>query len=85
MRIGFVTGEYPPMQGGIGAHCRILAQHLTDAGHFVSIYTDPQGQSDDARIPITHHPGRWRYQALRAIDRWARDQHLDIVNLHYQT
>lgn len=85
MRIGFVTGEYPPMEGGIGAHCRILAQHLTDAGHFVSIYTDPQGQSADPRIPVMHHPGRWRYKALRGIDAWARDQKLDLVNLHYQT
>ncbi|MCU0496236.1 MAG: glycosyltransferase family 4 protein [Anaerolineae bacterium] len=85
MRIGLVTGEYPPMQGGIAAHCRILAQTLSAQGHSVMIYTDPQGQSDDPAIPVTHHRGRWRYAALKAIDNWVRREQLDIVNLHYQT
>lgn len=85
MRIGLVTGEYSPMQGGIAAHCRILAQTLTAQGHHVAIYTDPQGHSDDHAIPVTHHRGRWRYATLKAIDRWVQHEQLDIVNLHYQT
>jgi glycosyltransferase involved in cell wall biosynthesis len=85
MRIGLVTGEYPPMQGGIASHCRVLAETLTAQGHTVAIYTDQQGESEDSHISITHPPGRWRYGALKAIDRWAKEHQLDVVNLHYQT
>jgi len=85
MRIGLITGEYPPMQGGIGAHCRELARALTDAGHTVLIYTDSRGQSDDSRVRLTADEGNWRWASLRAINQWAKRERLDVVNLHYQT
>lgn len=85
MNIGFVTGEYPPMQGGIGAHCHALAAALSDAGHRVAVYTDRRGVSDDPRTALTADGGRWRWGSLRAIDAWARRERLDVVNLHYQT
>ncbi|MCU0465648.1 MAG: glycosyltransferase family 4 protein [Anaerolineae bacterium] len=85
LKIGFVTGEYPPMQGGIGAHCHALAAALSDAGHRVAIYTDRRGVSDDSRTALTPDGGHWRWGSLRAIDAWARRERLDVVNLHYQT
>ncbi|MDX1688438.1 MAG: glycosyltransferase family 4 protein [Candidatus Promineifilaceae bacterium] len=39
MRIGLVTGEYPPMQGGVGAFTRELAHALDDLGHEVHVVT----------------------------------------------
>lgn len=88
MRIGFVTGEYPPMQGGIGAHCRVLAQTLTAQGHNVSIFTDPRAENSatDTAIALTHNPAKgWRRKAMQAVDAWARRERLDVVNLHFQT
>lgn len=85
MRIGLLTGEYPPMQGGIGAHCRILAQTLTAQGHEVYIFSDERAASDDPRVPLTVKEGRWRGATLRAVDAWAQRERLDVVNLHYQT
>jgi glycosyltransferase involved in cell wall biosynthesis len=86
MRVGLVTGEYPPMQGGIGAHCQVLAGALTAQGHTVRIFTDPRGDDDRPEVALAHRPGeRWRWRALRAIDAWARRESLDVVNLHYQT
>lgn len=85
MRIGFVTGEYPPMQGGIGAHCRVLGQALTQQGHEVFIFSDERAASDSPQIPLTSKTGPWRGDALRAVDAWARRERLDVVNLHYQT
>lgn len=88
MRIGLVTGEYPPMQGGIGAHCRVLAQTLTAQGHTVSIFTDSRAEdtSTGEAITLMHNPTkRWRRGALRAVDAWAKRENLDVVNLHFQT
>lgn len=85
MRIGLITGEYPPMRGGIAAHCRTLAQHLTDAGHHVAIFSDPQAWSDDARIPLQTLKGHWRWNSYRQINDWAKREQLDILNLHFQT
>lgn len=39
MRIGLVTGEYPPMQGGVGDFTRELAQALNEVGHEIHVVT----------------------------------------------
>jgi glycosyltransferase involved in cell wall biosynthesis len=39
MRIGLITGEYPPMQGGVGAFTRELAIHLHALGHEIHVIT----------------------------------------------
>ncbi len=85
MRIGLITGEYPPMRGGIAAHCRTLAQHLTDVGHDVAIFSDAQAHSDDPRIPLQTLDGRWRWDSYRQVNDWARRERLDVLNLHFQT
>lgn len=85
MRIGFITGEYPPMQGGVGAHCRELARELSDQGHELFVFTDARAAEADTRIRLTQYTGRWRRDALRAINNWAAENRLDIVNLHFQT
>lgn len=71
------------MQGGIASHCRVLAETLTEQGHFVAVYSDARAQSDE--FSMTHHNGRWWYASLKAIDAWAKRERLDVVNLHYQT
>lgn len=85
MRIGLITGEYPPMRGGIAAHCRTLTRNLTDAGHSVAIFSDAQARSDDPRIPLQTLSGRWRWNSYQQIDDWARRERLDVLNLHFQT
>ncbi len=39
MRIGLVTGEYPPMEGGVGAYTEQLARALAPLGHEVHVIT----------------------------------------------
>lgn len=85
MRIGLVTGEYPPMQGGVGAHCRELAKEFVNQGHSVFVYSDDCARETDMRISIHPHKGRWGLQTLFAIRRWAAESSLDVVNLHFQT
>lgn len=83
MRIGIVTGEYPPMQGGVGAYSSIFAQKLSDLGHEVRVFA-PYG-SRSASIPITTHKGRWGRGAMRKITAWAEAETLDLINLQFQT
>lgn len=39
MRIGLVTGEFPPMQGGVGAFSERLAQAASQLGHELHVMT----------------------------------------------
>ncbi|HSH05835.1 MAG TPA: glycosyltransferase family 4 protein, partial [Anaerolineae bacterium] len=45
MRIGLVTGEYPPMEGGVGAFTQELAKALAEQGHFVAIFTHREARA----------------------------------------
>ena len=83
MRIGIVSGEFPPMKGGVGACSQILAQHLRGRGHELYLFSDAQARSED--LPVACSPGGWGPRALLTLRRWARQQRLDIVNLQFQT
>lgn len=85
MRIGIVSGEYPPMRGGVGAYSAILAQHWADMGHTVRLFSTPGAETGRTDIPLTSAPDRWRWRSLRAMRNWARQERLDIVNLQFQT
>ncbi|MBU0702261.1 MAG: glycogen/starch synthase [Chloroflexi bacterium] len=37
MRIGLISGEYPPDQGGVGDFTRELARALADIGHEIHV------------------------------------------------
>jgi glycosyltransferase involved in cell wall biosynthesis len=41
MRIGLVTGEFPPDQGGVGDFTHHLAEALAALGHDVHVVTGP--------------------------------------------
>lgn len=85
MHIGIITGEYPPMPGGVGAYTACLVGEWAQLGHRVSILARPEAQ--EARTGITMHnvaPG-WGLPALALIRHWAQQQRVDIINLQYQT
>lgn len=88
MRIGIVTGEYPPMQGGVGAYTAILAQALVNAGHRIRICTRTAANSppsDDSNIQIDSIITRWDWSALQQVRTWAQKQQLELVNIQFQT
>jgi glycosyltransferase involved in cell wall biosynthesis len=98
MRIGFVTGEYPPMEGGVGAFTRELALAMSDAGHEIHIITSRQARPshDDRRwwrlrepIQVDNvylHPRirQWWWPSMSAIADIAIEQNLDLINIQYQ-
>ncbi len=85
MRIGQITGEYPPMQGGVGAFTQELGRALTALGHDVFVYTDRRAAPDPTgTLHITAQAHGWGVGTLWRVHRWARAQRLDVVNLQYQ-
>lgn len=98
MRIGLVTGEYPPMEGGVGAFTEQLARALQARGHQPHIITSKRARPADApRRPgalfepvdlgyARLHPraGRWRWPTLSTVADLALRYELDLVNLQYQ-
>ncbi|MCA9909634.1 MAG: glycosyltransferase, partial [Anaerolineae bacterium] len=85
MRIGIITGEFPPMQGGVGAYSRILAQQLAAQGHDIFILTDERARYEGDRIHLTNTIRRWDGRAWLKARAWAREHRLELVSLQYQT
>lgn len=86
MRIGQITGEYPPMQGGVGAYTQELARALTDLGHELFIFTDHRAEKahNDDPVHVTADAHTWGWGTLSRIRRWTQAQRLDVVNIQYQ-
>lgn len=83
MRIGIVSGEFPPMTGGVGAFSQILARRMQGAGHNIDIFSDRRARSDD--LSLTGAADSWLAPTLVAIRRWSGRRRLDVVNLQFQT
>ena len=86
MRIGFVTGEYPPMEGGVGAFTRELGRAMSAAGHQIFVHTRQQATAhaeDDIQVDALVR--KWGWRTPGNVRDWARDRHLDVVNLQFQT
>jgi len=98
MKIGLVTGEFPPMEGGVGAFTQELARALADLRHEIHIITDRRARPFDARRrwqdllePVDLdfaqlHPNvkKWRWTAVSQIADVALRYNLDVVNVQYQ-
>lgn len=82
MKIGLISGEFPPMPGGVGDFTRSLAERLRDHGHEVHILS--RKGSTSTTLKVSEARG-WGLSSLPAIRAWARRLGLDIVNLQYQT
>jgi glycosyltransferase involved in cell wall biosynthesis len=94
MRIGLITGEYPPMQGGVGDYTRALAEALVHPGHEVFVLTDHRAQPV-TELPMVHVKpsvvqwGRWGDAdgkptgAQQAVE-WVQYNQLEVVVVQYQ-
>jgi glycosyltransferase involved in cell wall biosynthesis len=85
MRIGIITGEFPPQQGGVGAYSDILSRHLAETGNQVFVFSDSRSQTQYAHIPVTTPITSWGLHAVPPIRRWIRENQIEIVNIQYQT
>lgn len=87
MRIGFVTGEYPPMQGGIGDVTRELARTMAEQGHSVYVFTREQATGvAEPGIDVSAVVSRqWGWKTNSLIRTWATEKQLDVIDVQFQT
>jgi len=94
LNVCLVSGEYPPMQGGVGDFTRELARALVGLGAEVNVVTstaagltpspwpDRPGGWGEARVyPIIHH---WGWHSQACILNLARRAAADVINIQYQ-
>ena len=90
MRVLYVTGEYPPMQGGVGDYTQELSRALCARDLQVYVVTSQRA----ARPTMPHsHDGvrvmptilRWDWSIWRTVSNLAQDLHADWIHVQYQT
>lgn len=87
MRVGFIAGEYPPMQGGVGAFTREVAREMANTGHKVFVFTRTQVQiADEDGISIYPVVGdKWGWNTIPRIKTWIAENQIEIINIQFQT
>ena len=83
----FVTGEYPPMTGGVGAYTQALGQALVALGVQVSVFTaiGAGPARTDGGVTIYPRVKRWRRKAMRQAAALAQEIGADWIHVQYQT
>ncbi len=83
----FVTGEYPPMVGGVGRFTAELARALQAQGAQSAVLTDEQVTASAGTDAVRVLPGRdrWGWGILTDIPDCARAVGAEWVHVQYQT
>ncbi len=91
MRLLMITGEFPPMQGGVGDYTNEIANGMAALGHEVTVLTSrsaadaSRSTRDAGRVSVLPIVGRWDWSSLRVVGRCVREIKPDIVSIQYQT
>ena len=83
----FVTGEYPPMLGGVGRYTAELARALHVQGAQIAVLTDRQvtASSQPDAVRVLTQSGGWGWRLLTDVPARAREVGADWVHIQYQT
>ena len=91
MKIGLITGEYPPQQGGVGDFTRELARALIAAGHEAQVITtaaggqpSAAGQRQDDEVAVQRVVTAWGMRCWGEIAEVVGPQQLDVLNIQYE-
>lgn len=81
-----VTGEYPPMQGGVADFTRILGQHLEALGIEVHVLTSTQAAPAAQTNPRVHAiVDAWGWRGLYdGVARLLRELKPEVIDIQYQ-
>lgn len=89
IRVTFITGEYPPLQGGIADHTACLAERLAKLEVIPSILIQQgwqaAGQPAGPGRPPVHAlvPG-WGWRSWPAVNNFVRTHRPDVLHIQYQ-
>lgn len=91
MHVAFVTGEYPPMEGGVGAYTQELAQALAAQGVRVSVITAEAARAAAAAtagaegVHVHAVMTRWGWADVGKVRALAHQIEADWLHVQYQT
>ncbi|UCC78094.1 MAG: glycosyltransferase, partial [Anaerolineales bacterium] len=92
MRVCLVSGEYPPMQGGVGDCTRELGRALVQLGHQVAVLTSHRAAPSpnmpalsDQEPEVCPIVGRWDWTSWRHVFQTVRAYYSDVLHIQYQT
>ncbi len=95
MKVCLISGEFPPMQGGVGDFTNELGKALAELGVEVSVITSVKGlgtRDKGSGLPlVTGHLSlfpiieKWDWGSWRRIIELLNETRSDIVNIQYQT
>jgi glycosyltransferase involved in cell wall biosynthesis len=88
MKVCLLTGEFPPMQGGVADHTAHLAQHLIGLGVDVAVLTSIEAvtnlQSPVSDLQVYPIIAGWGLGCWRQIGHWLTKHRPDILHIQYQ-
>ncbi len=83
MRVLFITGEYPPLQGGIADYTAALRAEL----HALDVTSEVLTDAACASTEPTVHPvvGAWSFPFWSIARQIISERQIDVVHIQYQT
>jgi glycosyltransferase involved in cell wall biosynthesis len=94
LRIALLSGEYPPLPGGVGDYTRRLGQALLARGHDVFVLTiaddrfqiiDVTGSGPELQSAITNLQSSWGWGAWRDVIAALARVRPEVLHIQYQT
>ena len=76
------------MQGGVGAFTHELGRAMVEAGQEVFVHTKQAaraGSRDTPGIDVQATVLNWNWHTPGAVEHWAKEKRLDVVNIQFQT
>ncbi len=86
-RVTFLTGEYPPMQGGIADYTARLAAHLQPLSVKPSVLISrkyPIETTNAVDVPVFPALSGWGWRSWREIRRFLAAHPTDVLHIQYQ-
>jgi glycosyltransferase involved in cell wall biosynthesis len=88
MKIGLISGEYPPQQGGVGDFTRELARAFIAAGHEAQVITGCARQDAGCKIEdgivVQRAINSWGVRCWQQIADIVQRERCDVLNIQYE-
>jgi polysaccharide biosynthesis protein PslF len=87
LRVLLISGEYPPMEGGVSDFTHLLGVALAEQGADVHVLTSTHAAQTQEAVSVRCHPivRSWKWAPLyTTAQRLVNQLHPDVVNIQYQ-
>ncbi len=84
VRVGMITGEYPPLRGGVADYTQRLVGALRDLDVMPSVLTSQRAATEPPDPSVLPHVRRWDRSIWRLVAQSAQRQRWDLVHIQYQ-